>query len=138
MRYKVLTPTRDGFAGANTVYESIDGALAQIHSALGWLSLGELHAALRKWAETAEPGVIFSAGPSIVLVVADAPEPPPQPYTPKEFATEMDSIFTGRQDKHNDPESEHARADALLCEQLRRLGYDAGVEIFEKAKKWYA
>ena len=32
----------------------------------------------------------------------------------------------------------HRAADRLMCDALRSLGYDAGVEIFEKMGKWYA
>ena len=31
----------------------------------------------------------------------------------------------------------HVAADHLLCAALRRLGFEAGVEIFENMDKWY-
>ena len=32
----------------------------------------------------------------------------------------------------------HEKADELMCELLRELGYGEAVEIFEKMKKWYS
>ena len=40
--------------------------------------------------------------------------------------------------KSDDTEGAHGRADDLLCEVLRHLGYGEGVAIFEKMDKWYA
>ena len=37
-----------------------------------------------------------------------------------------------------DPEAEHVRADELLCELLKQLGYEKTVTAFEKVFKWYA
>ena len=37
-----------------------------------------------------------------------------------------------------DYEETHAEADGLLCELLRRLGYQDVVEAFAKLRKWYA
>ena len=34
-------------------------------------------------------------------------------------------------------EEAHIHADDLLCETLRQLGYEKGVEIFKKMGKWY-
>lgn len=52
--------------------------------------------------------------------------------SPKEFAAAMaEAVNEG-------PEDGHIEADALMCETLRRLGYEEGVQIFENLKKWYA
>ena len=38
-----------------------------------------------------------------------------------------------------DPEGAHGRADKILCELLRELGYgDTVVAAFERVEKWYA
>lgn len=37
-----------------------------------------------------------------------------------------------------DTETGHMEADRLLCETLRRLGYDKAIDIFESLPKWYA
>ena len=52
--------------------------------------------------------------------------------TPDEFARRMYEI------SNVGPEEGHIEADALMCQVLRELGYDAGVEIFERMPKWYA
>ena len=54
--------------------------------------------------------------------------------TPEEFAAQMRDIFTDG----GDLDVEHCDADDLLCKVLRSLGYGAGVDIFERADKWYA
>lgn len=38
----------------------------------------------------------------------------------------------------DDEELSHERADKILCEMLRRLGYEHIVEIFELLIKWYS
>lgn len=38
----------------------------------------------------------------------------------------------------NDEERVHGVMDGIMCETLDRLGFTEGVEIFEKAPKWYA
>jgi hypothetical protein len=53
--------------------------------------------------------------------------------TPDEFADKMQEIDTDR-----DIESGHVKADELMCSLLKELGYDKGVEIFNKMVKWYA
>lgn len=55
--------------------------------------------------------------------------------TPEEFADKMEAI---RDDPNGDTESDHAKADDLMCELLRSLGYGDGVKIFEAMEKWYA
>lgn len=37
-----------------------------------------------------------------------------------------------------DEEREHSRADAILCEVLKSLGYHELVEAYEAVDKWYA
>ena len=55
------------------------------------------------------------------------------PPTPQEFAEKMKSLAVS-----NDTENRHSDMDALMCETLRTLGYEEGVEIFENTDKWYA
>lgn len=38
----------------------------------------------------------------------------------------------------DDEERVHGVMDGIMCETLDRLGFTAGVEIFEEAPKWYA
>ena len=37
-----------------------------------------------------------------------------------------------------DKEDRHRKMDALMCEVLRSIGYDDGIDIFEETSKWYA
>ena len=37
-----------------------------------------------------------------------------------------------------DIEETHGKADDILCEVLRKLGYNRLVELYEKIDKWYA
>lgn len=37
-----------------------------------------------------------------------------------------------------DEEIAHREADTLLCEVLRKLGYNELVELYESIDKWYA
>lgn len=53
--------------------------------------------------------------------------------TPEQFAAAMSQAA-----KDRDTESAHATADDIMCELLRELGYEEGVEIFEQMEKWYA
>ena len=55
--------------------------------------------------------------------------------SPEEFEKEMNII---RERCKNDPERFHSHADELMCNLLRANGFGAGVDIFEKTKKWYA
>jgi hypothetical protein len=56
--------------------------------------------------------------------------------TPDEFATEMKILFPD--DEDYDVEGSHSTADDIMCDILIELGYTEGVEIFKKARKWYA
>ena len=38
----------------------------------------------------------------------------------------------------DDEEIDHKRADAILCEFLRSLGYNDLVDEFDRVHKWYA
>lgn len=42
------------------------------------------------------------------------------------------------EDKNDDFETTHPKADDLLCEFLKRLGHTDIVEAYEKVGKWYA
>lgn len=57
--------------------------------------------------------------------------------TPEEFADEMKEASTINR-KHEDQEDTHRRMDYLMCDLLRKLGYDEAVDIFEKSPRWYA
>lgn len=54
--------------------------------------------------------------------------------TPKQFENKMKKVFTPNYDK----EDAHIAADSLMCELLRTLGYDAGVEVFKTSFKYYS
>ena len=51
------------------------------------------------------------------------------------FAEQMRVIRYNHQD---DEEICHALMDDLMCETLRSLGYEKGIDIFEETPKWYA
>lgn len=53
--------------------------------------------------------------------------------TPEEFKKEMLEIS-----KIGDEEAQHEIADDLMCEILKELRYEEGVEIFKEMDKWYA
>ena len=59
----------------------------------------------------------------------------PKLITPEEFKNRMGELCVVFK---NDEEVCHEKMDDLMCELLRSLGYSEGVDIFEKAKKWYA
>lgn len=52
-----------------------------------------------------------------------------------EFEAKMADIFAN---PNTDIEEKHIQADDLMCEVLKNLGYELGIEIFENAQKWYA
>lgn len=53
--------------------------------------------------------------------------------TAAEFERKMKKIA-----EIEDDENRHKKADDLLCKTLKSLGYEAGVEIYERIGKWYA
>ena len=55
--------------------------------------------------------------------------------TPEKFKLEMNELATS---SSLDKEDRHILMDALLCEVLRSIGYDDGIDIFEATSKWYA
>ena len=55
-------------------------------------------------------------------------------FSSKGFANKMRRI----ERDNNYPELAHYLADKLMCELLRELGYDEGVDIFERIQKWYS
>ena len=57
------------------------------------------------------------------------------PMTPEKFKLEMNELATSN---GLDNEDRHRRMDALMCEALRSIGYDDGIDIFEATSKWYA
>jgi hypothetical protein len=54
---------------------------------------------------------------------------------PEAFKNEMNELATS---SSWDKEDCHRRMDALMCEVLRSIGYDDGIDIFEATSKWYA
>lgn len=54
-------------------------------------------------------------------------------FSAKGFVNEMRRI-----NRDDDTEMAHILADELMCKLLRELGYNEGVEIFEKMGKWYS
>ena len=55
--------------------------------------------------------------------------------TPEEFLEAMKAIERTAKD---DVEAFHIMADELMTSLLEMLGYEAWVEVFKSAKKWYA
>lgn len=53
---------------------------------------------------------------------------------PEEFLEQMKKIS---ESEDYDTEVSHIKADNLLCEVLKGLGYAEGAEIFEAMHKWY-
>lgn len=53
--------------------------------------------------------------------------------SPEEFLVKMKNI-----DTIADIEQRHKEADNLLCELLKQLGYNEGIEIFHSMKLWYS
>ena len=61
--------------------------------------------------------------------------------TPEEFAKDMADISKMLEDEEwigLNTERAHVRADELMCEILKQLGYGEGVDIFNNMPKWYA
>lgn len=55
--------------------------------------------------------------------------------TPTEFAERMKQIST---DCGTDIEKMHSQMDDLMCQVLRKHGFDEGVEIFENSDLHYS
>lgn len=55
--------------------------------------------------------------------------------TPERFYNEMKIISKAYKD---DKEAVHMYMDDFMCDLLRELGYEKGVEVFENTPKWYA
>ena len=55
--------------------------------------------------------------------------------TPEKFKLKMNELATS---SSLDKEDRHRLMDALMCEVLRSIGYDDGIDIFEATSKWYA
>ena len=57
------------------------------------------------------------------------------PMTPEEFAERMREIV----ERYGcDAESSHGAMDGIMCELLKSLGYEEGVNIFGNSKRFYA
>lgn len=85
-----------------------------------------------------EAEVVFSTGETVEDEDAFFDPTPDIPedaegrlLTPDEFAAAMAKL-SGR-----DAESRHMAMDSLMAQTLRRLGYEAGVEVFDNTCKWY-
>ena len=57
------------------------------------------------------------------------------PITPDEFRDAMIDISNTTP---GDVEVTHMMMDALMCDVLRSLGYEKGVDVFRGTYKWYA
>ena len=55
--------------------------------------------------------------------------------TPEEFKNEMKKIL---EQHHNDKETFHVAADEYICDVMKALGFEEGIQIFENADKWYS
>lgn len=55
--------------------------------------------------------------------------------TPEKFKLKMNELATS---SSLDKEDRHRRMDDLMCEVLRSIGYDDGIDVFEATSKWYA
>lgn len=53
--------------------------------------------------------------------------------SPEKFLEAMQEIAN-----NNDTEEKHSDADTLICEVLKRLGYEKGVAVFLAMNKWYS
>ena len=53
---------------------------------------------------------------------------------PEEFKKRMNKLATS----NGFIADRHRKMDALMCEVLRSIGYDDGIDIFEATSKWYA
>jgi hypothetical protein len=55
--------------------------------------------------------------------------------TPEEFRLLMEEIA---REYAGNSEALHIEMDTLMCQTLRGLGYDAGVDVFARCDKWYS
>ena len=61
--------------------------------------------------------------------------------TPEEFWLKMATLISEcTYDGEYDPYEEilHIKMDELMCDLLKELGYEKGVEVFKRAPKWYS
>lgn len=60
--------------------------------------------------------------------------------TPEEFANKMREIVKECEERkgQNDAEIIHEALDDCMCDLLRELGYDEGVDFFLAQERWYA
>lgn len=52
---------------------------------------------------------------------------------PEEFYKRMAELA-----EDYDIEDDHYTMDMLMCEVLKSLGYEKGIEVFENVDRWYA
>ena len=69
MRFKVIKSSFDGISGCEYLYESIDEVVREVAYHKGWDSKEKLHAAIKKWAKTAEPGKVFYTAVTAIVAV---------------------------------------------------------------------
>ncbi len=55
--------------------------------------------------------------------------------TPEEFKNEMKKIL---EQYYDDEELFHVVADEYICDVMKALGFEEGIQIFENAHKWYS
>ena len=51
---------------------------------------------------------------------------------------EKNSYISNGVEKERDFENFHKEADELMCRALRSLGYDKGVDLYEKIPRYYS
>lgn len=69
MRYKILKSSLDGISGGASSFETIDEVLREISYHKGWDSREQLHEAIRKWAQQADPGSVFTTQVTAIVAV---------------------------------------------------------------------
>lgn len=58
--------------------------------------------------------------------------------TPEEFVNKMKDVIEECDKRREDAEGIHWELDMCMCDLLRELGYDEGVDFFLAQERWYA
>lgn len=75
MHYRVMNWKLEGILGGELRFKSIDAVCHEVNYPRGWESLEQMHAAIRKWAESARPGDVFVVTPIAAIVAVESPTP---------------------------------------------------------------
>lgn len=70
MRFKILKSSLDGISGGASDYTAIDDVLREVCYFKGWASLEDMQAVIRKWADKAKPGDVFTTQVTAIVAVA--------------------------------------------------------------------